>query len=468
MYEKIFVGRHVGEISKPPEFDPISKVVILADNENAYLAGDESGRTVEVICPYATQQMADDLLIKLRGYKYRPVTAVDALINPAAEPGDSITIDGVYTILANMDTDYNSLMSSGVSAPGQEEIESEYQFQDKEKQLELKIARTRSLITKTAEQIRLEVANELEGLSSSITVELDSISAQVVGTQNAVSFIELELDSITQRVQNAEGDFTELAVTVDGLTVTDQYGQTKINGSAVYTPNLYVDAANITGTLTAGALKGYYISLLDSDNDEAAMFSLVGSDSYKGGKLDIESGAIGIVAYGGNLYLQGAGSSQVVSKLVLADDAYFEANVCPAIEYTKEFWLGQSYARWAGVYVENGTVTTSDKKRKKNIVYSLDKYDLFFDGLKPSAYQMLNGERTHTGLVAQDVELNLESCGIPTTEFAGFVKAPTKDGTDYTYGLRYEEFVPLLIDQVQKLKARVNILEDKHGSKKTA
>ena len=89
------------------------------------------------------------------------------------------------------------------------------------------------MISKTSEEILLQVENELKGLSSSFSVQLQQITA---------------------RVDGLEGDFTEVSVTLDGLTVTDGSGTTKIKGNRVETENLYVNAANISGTLTANQI----------------------------------------------------------------------------------------------------------------------------------------------------------------------------------------------------------------------
>jgi hypothetical protein len=63
---------------------------------------------------------------------------------------------------------------------------------------------------------------------------------------------------------------------------------------------------------------------------------------------------------------------------------------------------------------------------------------------------------------------------INTSEFAGYVADPIysktlSDGSfdknseilDYNFCIRYEEFIMLLVDQVQKLKTKVNLLESK-------
>ena len=54
----------------------------------------------------------------------------------------------------------------------------------------------------------------------------------------------------------------------------------------------------------------------------------------------------------------------------------------------------------------------------------------------------------------------LEAAGLTSLDFAGFVKSPDEE-TDggYVYSLRYEEFIPLCIHQIQRLDQRVRALE---------
>ena len=122
--DSVFVGTKAGGLETSPQFEPISKIILLVDSENYYEAGNDTGRTLEITCPYGTQAMANNLLSSLGGYAYQPATASDALIDPAAELGDAVTVGGVYTVLAQMDTTFDSLMTADIGAPGQEEIES--------------------------------------------------------------------------------------------------------------------------------------------------------------------------------------------------------------------------------------------------------------------------------------------------------------------------------------------------------
>ena len=157
MYNKIYIGQNAAGVFAAPAFAPISKIALLVDDENEYLSGDDSGRTLEVTCPYGSQAMADDRLAQLKCYAYQPMTAQDALLDPAAEIGDGVTVGGVYTILAQIDRLFDMHCAADIAAPGEEELESEYTFQTQEKRLERKLAQTRSLISKTAEEVKISV-----------------------------------------------------------------------------------------------------------------------------------------------------------------------------------------------------------------------------------------------------------------------------------------------------------------------
>ncbi|MDP6772136.1 MAG: tail fiber domain-containing protein, partial [Anaerolineales bacterium] len=73
----------------------------------------------------------------------------------------------------------------------------------------------------------------------------------------------------------------------------------------------------------------------------------------------------------------------------------------------------------------------------------------------------LSYSRTHYGLIAQEVEQVLEDNEISTNDFAPFIKSPILDGDtegeptgDHFYGMRYGEYVGILIKAVQELSAK--------------
>lgn len=234
MSDSVYLGSRVGQLETGDVLDKISRVNLNVDSDTYYTSGDDTGRTLEVTCPWGTQAMADSILAAVKDYDYTPYTATDALLDPATEIGDAVTVGGIYSVLANLDTVFDRACAPSISAPESDEIDDEYPYESKEqREINRQLAQTRSLISKTSEEILLQVENELKGLSSSFSVQLQQITA---------------------RVDGLEGDFTEVSVTLDGLTVTDGSGTTKIKGDRVETENLYVNAANISGTLTANQI----------------------------------------------------------------------------------------------------------------------------------------------------------------------------------------------------------------------
>lgn len=211
MSEKYYVGKDVTSFSDKGKYKPISRVTLLVDDENSLTAGDDTGMEVIASCPHATQPMVNALLQTMKGYQYQAYEAGAANIDPAAELGDGVTVGGIYSPLSKLSDDGRGY--ADISSPGELEMEDEYPSDGYiTQEFNRKIAETRSTITKTSEEIMLKV----EGI---------------------------------------DGKYTEVKTTLDGLTVTDASGTTKINGSSIKTDNLYVDAANIKGTLTADQIQ---------------------------------------------------------------------------------------------------------------------------------------------------------------------------------------------------------------------
>ena len=128
--------------------------------------------------------------------------------------------------------------------------------------------------------------------------------------------------------------------------------------------------------------------------------------------------------------------------------------------------LGSSSRRWDDVFATNGTIDTSDKRRKDNIKDTSLGLD-FVNKLKPKEYKWKDYTdeegvskkftRKHQGLLAQDVEQTIKDIGLTNNDFAGIVYDKESD----IYGLRYTQLIAPLIKSVQELTARVKELESK-------
>lgn len=107
---------------------------------------------------------------------------------------------------------------------------------------------------------------------------------------------------------------------------------------------------------------------------------------------------------------------------------------------------GNLYGTWYGT---SSQAIPSDTNKKHSIEEIPDIYSDFFDLLSPKRYKYNDGtsDRFHTGFIAQEIEQALTSAEISTSDFAGFIKDDKNE-----YYLRYEEFIALCVNEIQKLK----------------
>lgn len=528
MYDKIYIGNKVSDLVTQTAYLPVSKVIIWVEDNKGYESGDDTGRTFELDCPWGTQEMADDLLAKLKGFTYKPYEAKEASLDPAFELGDIVTIGNFSSMIADVTIRSNGL--SDMTAEGEDEINHEYPYQSSNtRKFNREILTTRSSIAKTEEEIKLQIEG-ITGDISSITQTVDAIELAVQDANSNVSRIEQYVDSITLTVQNGStsssiqlkaGDtvissqnitfngfvtFTGLAsgtTTIDGACIKtgtisakrlnlsgaisfddfDDETYTAINDAVstadraydkardaenqisgwTYGSTTYIDGRMIkTGTVMASELLGGSVGLLTSDERTAGYIDVSGAStaSYKiniisRGALELNANVGDVFiedGYGEYLHLMTGTNRCVIGKCDLTSS---ENGV---------YSCGDSSHKWSALYASSSTIVTSDAKYKKDVNYNLDAYNSFFDNLSPCSYAFTDGSsgRTHIGMIAQDVERELLSAGFSTQQFAGFVKDRDEDGSDF-YALRYEEFIALCIDQIQKLKARVRKLEVANG-----
>ena len=218
MSDKLFVGLGVTSVEDNGTLPPISRVTLMVDDNNAITAGDDTGREIVADCPFATQEMVNAILSRLKGYQYHAYTASDAGIDPAVELGDAVTVDNIYSVVTRIEDDGTGYPS--ISAPGEAELEDEYPSVGPVTQtFNRQISETRSLISKTSEEILLQVENELKGLSSSFSVQLDKISAELTDEINGLSAsVDLKFDGLETAFEDKlNGLSAEFDVKLNGL-----------------------------------------------------------------------------------------------------------------------------------------------------------------------------------------------------------------------------------------------------------
>lgn len=123
------VGKMAMDVRKSVALMPYSRVIITVDEETEFEAGNESGLTLELTCPWGTQAIADDILAAILGYQYQPYTATNAMLDPAAEMGDAVNANSVYGGLYQQDIIFDNVYYSNIAAPEDEQLDHEFTYE---------------------------------------------------------------------------------------------------------------------------------------------------------------------------------------------------------------------------------------------------------------------------------------------------------------------------------------------------
>lgn len=122
------IGLSAGSVKVGEKLAPFTGVKLKVDDNTTFTAGNASGRQLEVECPFGTQEVANNILQSVSGYAYQPVSASKAIIDPSVELGDTITVSGTTERMFSQDILFGGLMTSRFEAPGDEEIDHEFEY----------------------------------------------------------------------------------------------------------------------------------------------------------------------------------------------------------------------------------------------------------------------------------------------------------------------------------------------------
>lgn len=305
----------------------------------------------------------------------------------------------------------------------------------------------------TAKGLQASVSN-LDGAITNIKVDVNGIRATVSTKIDAT-----QAQSIFD--QSAEG-FTLGATSGENGTIFElNYNGAQIASTGSI--DLYVDAVNIYGTLTATKLRGGSISVVDDDDNECGTIqtTYASTSDYK---LDISSSAMELFAEDGSLFIaSGWDRSNKYHASIEVDgnseEVQIKGDVIPNADDV--YNLGSPNFVWSAIYCSTNELNGSDRNIKNSIEALPEKYVRMFELVEPKRYKLNNGTsgRYHAGFIAQEVEAAMQKCGITSQEFAGWAAAKRKDGSE-TYFLRYSEFIPVLWAKVREQEERLKRLEE--------
>ena len=309
-YAKIPLGQEVESFDVSPQFNGYSGIEITDENGNPVLVGDNTGRIISI--PGITSTQAENILAELQStaFRYQPHETQGALLNPAAELGDGVTINGTYSGIYKMNKQFSPLMQADISAPQDEELDHEYPYQPKQDRVyQRAIAENKSQISLTQEQIQSEVTratNSENQLRSSITQTATNINAEVskkvtadTGTTSQNTF-GWNLTSSSWRLYS--GGKTVFKATKDGVEVTGKITASsgKIGGFTIGSNSITTNDQTWNGHkqgiyignsgIQLGSLDGAYFWASSSGNVVAKNMQLTGT--LKIGGVDITASAL--------------------------------------------------------------------------------------------------------------------------------------------------------------------------------
>lgn len=272
-------------LTESPAFPACTGVRFLLDDDSdgqspsavgELFAGDETGYVYEISCPFATQAAADRLLTKMRGFVYRPFAAEAAILDPAGEIGDTISVSGSLTSLLSCDLSFDSLCAASVSAPEDEELDHEYPFiPSSERSYSRRLQNVQSELTLQAQQIAAKVSRS-GGDPSSFGWYLDADKFELRSDGSVVMLVNSSGLTVHGVIDATSG-------TIGGCTIED--GVLKIYNANIENLN----ASKITaGTLNTNRIADYSLGSTKID-DGAAVNRVIGSSAVSYGKTSFQS-----------------------------------------------------------------------------------------------------------------------------------------------------------------------------------
>lgn len=320
MSESVFIGRSASGYTTTPELPKYTKVRINVDDDSFYEAG-SGDNVLELDCPWGSQQMANDILESIVEFVYRPYDTEWAKLDPAAELGDGVTINGVFSGIYVNETNFSTLMAARISAPQENAVDHEYPYKSPtDRKITRKFAETRASLRVNAASIQAEV------------------TAREASETEMRAALELHAQEIAARVTQTGGNSASFgwSLTADGF-VLESSGQEVFRATK--------DGVDITGKITATS---GFIGSKDSG------FTITQNAIYN--KLSELYGTVDGVYIGTDGIALGGGKFRVNSYGQLyATDGTFTGNV-----YANRIQTGGDAGSIQGSQIGAGTITTAN------------------------------------------------------------------------------------------------------------
>lgn len=204
------LGDGVMQLDYGTDQPPYTKVTYIVSEEAQVSAGSGEDKVLEVDNPWGTSAIATACLYSIANFRYQPFTASGAIIDPAFEIGDAVTINGITSHIYTAATEFGRLMLASLSAPLTVDVDHEYKYiSPTERKYRREIADMSASITLNSEQILLKVnsgdiISTINQSAEAVTINANKINLVgnvAVGTTDSQSIITIEGPDYTHDIR---------------------------------------------------------------------------------------------------------------------------------------------------------------------------------------------------------------------------------------------------------------------------
>lgn len=406
------------------------------------------------------------------------------------EPSDSI-VDGISSITNDISSNTNAI--TDVKVEVKRTSDAIYQtIEDTNGNL--------NSLTETVSGVSRTLQNA-EGDITQLQARADGIDADISNAEGDIHSLTLRADGMDQTISNAQGDINILQTRADGFArqISNAEGDITYLSSRCGTietgvTNLSNDTSSrftqMSDSMSQKVSRGDICSEINQSPDQITLgsnrlvinssnFNLDASGNGKIGGWNFGNGYIysegeswisshsytGHYSWNGYPYkatifegklICGTGNNSTSTGNPVTSYGYCDLSVAGFYSKDKSMSSGYLFAVDVGgksVTTNTGAFTGSDRRLKTNISEISEQYaNELIDGLKPSTYTMIDGKRTHSGFIADEVKQTAEKVLGSVDNFAAYATVKIDEDKEDYAALRYEEFIAPLTKYCQCLK----------------
>lgn len=289
MSDNTNIGSAVKSLKSSDPIGTITKVVIVVNDDGDYFeAGNDTGRTLELTCPWGNEAMAQNILNGIGDLNYHPYEADGAIFNPAVELGDPVSVGDVNSGVYSQTIQFGHLSSSQISAPFDEEIDHEFPYKPaSERRYTRQLKSVRAELTVQANKIEAKVEKTGGNEDESFSWTLESNGWTVKANGNTVFKINKNGAEVTGKIVATSGEIGGCEIKNGVLRVANA------NFTGATIKNANIESLNAS-KITAGYLSVDRIQDNSIKGDQKLWPTSVGGNSIMGGAISYGKTDVGV------------------------------------------------------------------------------------------------------------------------------------------------------------------------------